>query len=266
MNLKTDIKAILFDVDKTLVDRSLNMEPCLKESLYKLKEKGYKLGINSGRPVFSSFKVLEKNNILPLFDYFYGCNGLEFYDLENKKSTYLKEVAFDTIKKLDKLFYEDYLELCFYKDDQYMYMNHKIDDKQQIINWTKARFVSPRLFDFQTIDYDIPKCVVLFKHNYLKQVQEKFNNIHMDDIDIFLSGDECAEIVPKGIDKGNAVKDLANKLNISEKAILTCGDSENDIPALIKGTGVYVDETSNKIAYSCAFKQLGRFLIDNFQL
>ena len=37
MNLKTDIKAILFDVDKTLVDRQINMMPSLKRTLVKLK-------------------------------------------------------------------------------------------------------------------------------------------------------------------------------------------------------------------------------------
>ena len=266
MNLKNNIKAILFDVDKTLVDRSLNIKPSLKKALYKLKEKGYKLGINSGRPIFSSFRVLEKNDILSLFDYFYGCNGLEFYDLENKRSVYLKELDSTTIKKLDKQFWEDYLELSFYKDNEYLYMNHEIDDKKQIEKWTKARFVLPKIIDFQTIDYSIPKCVVLFKHDYLTQVQEKFNDIYMDDIDIFLSGDECAEVVPKGIDKGVAVSDLACKLNINEKSILAIGDSENDIPALEKATGIYVDGDSKKIAYSCSFEQLGQFLIDNFQL
>ncbi len=266
MNLKNDIKALLFDVDKTLVDRQINMMPSLKESLIKLKDKGYLLGINSGRPVFSSFRVLEKNDALSLFDYFYGCNGLEFFDLKEKKSTYLKEIDVSTIKELDKLFYEDYLELAFYKDEETMCLNHHISDETKLIEWTKARFVKPTVINFQTIDYSIPKLVILFKHEYKDLIQAKIDNIHIDSIDIFFSGDECLEVVPKGINKGNAVIDLANKLNVNEKAILTCGDSENDIPALIKGTGVYVGNSDANIAYSCSFEELSIFLSENFQL
>lgn len=266
MNLKNDIKALLFDVDKTLVDRQINMTPSLKDSLIKLKDKGYLLGINSGRPVFSSFRVLEKNDALSLFDYFYGCNGLEFYDTENKRSTYLKEIDVSTIKQLDKLFYEDYLELAFYKDEDKMCLNHEIGDETKLIDWTKARFVKPVVMDFDTIDYNIPKLVILFKHEYREVVEKKIKDIHIDSIDIFFSGDECLEVVPKGINKGNAVSDLANKLDIDVKAILTCGDSENDIPALLKGTGVYVGNSDPNIAYSCSFEELGAFLSDYFKL
>lgn len=266
MNLKNDIKAILLDVDKTLVDRQIKMAPTLKETLIKLKNKGYLLGINSGRPVFSSIRVLEKNDALSLFDYFYGCNGLEFYDLRNKRSTYLEEIDVITIKQLDKLFYEDYLELAFYKDEDTMCLNHMISDETKLTDWTKARFVKPIVMDFETIDYNIPKLVILFKHEYRKAIEKKIMGIHIDSIDIFFSGDECLEVVPKGINKGNAVSDLANKLNIGEKAILTCGDSENDIPALVKGTGVFVGNNDKKIAYSCSFEELGSFLNKNFQL
>ena len=264
MNLKTDIKAILFDVDKTLVDRQINMMPSLKRTLVKLKNEGYLLGINSGRPVFSSFRVLEKNDALTLFDYFYGCNGLEFYDIENKKSAYLKQIDVDTIKQLDRLFYEDYLELAFYKDEDTMCLNHSISDETKLTDWTKARFVKPFVMDFEAIDYNIPKLVILFKHEYKDLVQDKINKIPIDSIDIFFSGDECLEVVPKGINKGNAVSDLAKKLNIDEKAILTCGDSENDIPSLIRGTGVYVGSSDPSIAYSCSFEELGQFLSENF--
>ncbi len=266
MNLKTQIKALLFDVDKTLVDRNLNMTSSLKEALTKLKEKGYLLGINSGRPVFSSIKVLEKNDITSLFDVYYGCNGLEFYDLTNKKSIYLAQIDVATIKKLDKLFYEDYLELGFYSGDSIMYLNHQINDEETLKRWTKARFVKPIYLDFQTIDHNIPKLVILFKAEYKDEVVKKMNSINIDTVDMFLSGDECAEIVPKGINKGNAIKDLSKNLNIDSKAILALGDSENDIPALKKATGVYVGNEDKDIAYSTSFIELGDFLKDNFNL
>lgn len=213
--MSLNIKVILFDVDKTLVDRECLMSNELKDTLFNLKNKGYLLGINSGRPVFSSLRVLEKNGVTDLFDIFYGCNGLEFYDAKAKTSTYLSEVDVDTIHELDKLFYEDYLELSFYKDNKILCLNHKISDENKIKEWARLRFVETKYVDFSKIDYSISKLVILFKKEYHNQIVAKVNNIKNDKVDIFFSGDECLEIVPSGINKGTAVLDLSKKLAIN---------------------------------------------------
>ena len=258
--MSLNIKAILFDVDKTLVDRECLMSDELKDALFNLKNKGYLLGINSGRPVFSSLRVLEKNGVTDLFDIFYGCNGLEFYDTKSKLSTYLDEIGVDTIHELDKLFHEDYLELSFYKDNKILCLNHKISDENKIKEWASVRFVEPKYVDFSKIDYSIPKLVILFKKEYHNQIVAKVNNIKNDKVDIFFSGDECMEIVPRGINKGTAVLDLSKKLAINPKNILTCGDAENDLPALLLGEGVFVGDKREDIKYSCEFKELAQFL------
>lgn len=258
--MSLSIKTILFDVDKTLVDRECLMSNELKDTLYNLKNKGYLLGINSGRPVFSSLRVLEKNGVTDLFDIFYGCNGLEFYDTKSKLSTYLDEIGVDTIHELDKLFHEDYLELSFYKDNKTLCLNHKISDENKIKEWASVRFVEPKYVDFSKIDYSIPKLVILFKKEYREQLIDKINKINCNKIDIFFSGDECMEIVPKGINKGTAVLDLSKKLVINPKNIMTCGDAENDLPALLLGEGVFVGERREDIKYSCEFKELYKFL------
>lgn len=260
MKLNKDVKAILFDVDKTLVDRNCLMSDDLKRTLVSLKNNGYLLGINSGRPVFSSLKVLDKNKAIDLFEIFYGCNGLEFYDLKKKRSTFLKEIDINTVLELNKIFHEDYLELAFYKNDKVLCLNHYIDDKQKIEEWAKVRFVKPLIIDFTVINHSIPKLIVLFKKDFKKEVTKKINTIKNTDIDLFFSGDECLEIVPKGINKGTSIIDLSKKLAIDPKNILAIGDAENDLPALCLATGVFVGEKRNDVEYSCQFKDLANFL------
>lgn len=260
--MSLNIKAILFDVDKTLIDKNCVMSDDLKDALVILKNKGYLLGINSGRAVFSSLKVLDKNGVRSLFDIFYGCNGLELYDIKTNTSSYLKEIDASIVKELNQYFKEDYLELAFYKDDSILCLNHEISDQDKIEEWSNIRFVRPEVVNFDLIDYSIPKLIVLFKKEYREQLIMKVNKINNDKIDIFFSGDECMEVVPKGINKGTSVLDLSNKLAISPKNILTCGDAENDLPALLLGEGVFVGEKRPDVKYACEFSELGKFLLN----
>ena len=66
--------------------------------------------------------------------------------------------------------------------------------------------------------------------------------------------------MPRGINKGTAVLDLSKKLAINPKNIMTCGDAENDLPALLLSEGVFVGNKREDIKYSCEFKELAQFL------
>ncbi len=263
-----NIKAFLFDVDGTLIDYNGKMSKATFDVLHSLKDKGYYLGINSGRPVFSSIKVLRENNIAEIFDCYYGCNGIEYYDFKSKHSSYLTYLNNDDIVYLNNVFNEDYYSLCCYKDNEKLLFNHFPKDENMMDRWCKIRFVKPMLYDFSKIE-KAPKLIVIFLPEYREQFLEKVNSIKNDCYDMFLSGNDVMEIVPHGFNKGNAVVDLAKRLNIDCKDILTSGDAQNDIPALIKGEGVYVGNSDKDIAYSCLdvnHDGLANFLKEQFQL
>lgn len=242
-----NIKAFLFDVDGTLIDYDGKMSKKMFDMLHILKDKGYFLGINSGRPVFSSMRVLKDNNADKLFDCYYGCNGIEYY--ANNKSTYLSYLDHDEIAYLNKIFIEDYLALACYKGDTLLF-NHFPKDQNMVNVWCKLRYVKPLLYDFNKIDKS-PKLIVVFLKEYKEKLVEKISKIHDERFDMFFSGPEVMEIVPVGLNKGYAVDDLSKRLNIDSKCIMTCGDAENDIPALIKGTGVYIDGQNKNVLYNC---------------
>ncbi len=242
-----NIKAFLFDVDGTLIDYNGKMSKKMYEMLHILKDKGYFLGINSGRPVFSSMRVLKANNADELFDCYYGCNGIEYY--ANNKSTYLSHLDHDIISYLNKIFIEDYLALACYRGDNLLF-NHFPKDLNMVDKWCKLRYVKPLLYDFEKINIS-PKLIVVFLKEYKEQLENKISNIHDERFDMFFSGSDVMEIVPPGLNKGCAVDDLSKRLNIDPKSIMTCGDAENDIPALIKGSGVYIGNKSFDVLYNC---------------
>ena len=161
MNLKNDIKAFLFDVDGTLINREGKMSENTYNALNILKKKGYKLGINSGRPIFSSQTALSANKADKLFDWYYGANGIEFYDVLNDKKSYVATLDENVIKDFDNLFKDEkYLSLAFYEDNKYLVINHYPEDLNKLDEWCKIRYVLPKLADFQNINKIDRKSVV----------------------------------------------------------------------------------------------------------
>jgi len=78
---------------------------------------------------------------------------------------------------------------------------------------------------------------------FIPKSKESSNEIKKEtsflDIDIIESGFSFTEIVPKGVNKGSALKIVSEMLEIDTKDIIAFGDNENDIEMLqLAGTGV----------------------------
>lgn len=90
--------------------------------------------------------------------------------------------------------------------------------------------------DYSTIDS--PVKILFIPKSYDSNTEVKKHTKHLD-IDIIESGFSFTEIVPKGVNKGSALKLVSEMLEIDHKDIIAFGDNENDIEMLqLAGTGV----------------------------
>lgn len=253
MSLNNEIKAFLFDIDGTLINRKLEMSDNTKKALSILKDKGYHLSINTGRPSFAIKKVLGKHDIADLFEYYFGYNGIEVYNVKTKEINYISTISSDTLKELDLVFKEDYLWLCVYDADNNLLFNRFPDDKEKLEEWCTLRYTKPKLFDFQKSTIDYAKAILLFDLNKKEEFLNKINNFKDDRVDLFFSGVDVVEVVPKGLNKSKSVTEYAKMLGIKEKEILCCGDAESDLYALKRGTGLLIGnpelDPNNEVAY-----------------
>ena len=95
------------------------------------------------------------------------------------------------------------------------------------------------------VDRGAVKCMLLAEPSYLKKVEVELKK---DKYSIAISKPFFLEVTKLGIDKGVAVKKLAEKLNIPIEEVIAVGDSFNDLPMLkAAGTSVAVENAQPEI-------------------
>lgn len=247
MNYKDDIKAIAFDFDGTLIDFNYNATLYTKKALQLLKDSKYKVCLSSGRPCFLAKKAFTNTFGEYPLDYIFGCNGSEFEDCINNKTSLLYALKKDEVINLSKIFENDLLTICIYNGEQFL-VNKQIDDPE-LIDWINARWLKPVLFDFSKNDIDRSKVLIL-NRKADREKEIEFVETIKDELSSFnyaYSSPNCLEIAPKGVSKAKSVEKLAELLNCDKKQILSFGDMANDMPMLLNSTGVIMDNASEEL-------------------
>lgn len=82
------------------------------------------------------------------------------------------------------------------------------------------------------IDWDIHKILFVGELEKLKALKEKLVHKYSDELEIVFSSPWFLEAMPKGVDKGNALKVICEKADIDISETIACGDNFNDQPML----------------------------------
>ncbi len=253
MSLKEKIKAVMFDLDGTLIDYNYQMSDRVKNTLIEMKKTGLPLAMNSGRPVWISKKVIDELVCENFFDYSFGCNGSEYLDPVSKDIKLLSSVKLSEIYELNKMFDHPKLMLCAY-DNDHLLMNRNTG-ADFIESWLAKRYVKAKVVDFDPVNRqneniiakDYPKLLCLFDKDDRSILDEVVAGIKDDRFNFMVSGPYCMEIVPKGVSKAVACDKFAEILNINNDEILSFGDSDNDMGMLLNSCGVILGHAPERL-------------------
>lgn len=194
------IKLLAMDVDNTLAKLNKSILKSTIEHINRIKEKGTKIMMISGKPVAYLAGISRQIGINDLL--LSGENGVsihiggEFppkkvyeYHVTKFQKNVLREIKDSLNNKLkDKIWFQpnEVQITAFFFDE---------DTKMEVVNIVKKIFLKSEV------------------SNELKYY------IHSD----------CIDIVPKQISKGNAIKMYMEKYNIKSSEVITIGDGVNDI-------------------------------------
>ncbi|BDU51618.1 Cof-type HAD-IIB family hydrolase [Haliovirga abyssi] len=230
-------KMLVMDMDDTLLRKDHTISERTKKAIKETQEKGVKVVLASGRPDFAMKDYAKELELDKYKSYILSFNGARIIDCHKDEIIFeqslKKEVAHELyeISKKENMFIHTYLS-----DDIITEQNNEYTEIEANITGMKIKTIT----DFKkSIKGNVIKVLMLEDPTYLKKVSEKLHPKLSDKLNMTISKPYFLEFMDKGIDKGETLKKLANKLNINIDEIIAVGDSFND-STMIKTAGLGV--------------------------
>ena len=268
MNNSNNIKLIATDMDGTLLDSNAELSNYNKEILKALIKNGIEIIFATGRPFESlkKFKDSINNDNCSII-----CNGAAVADT-NGKFLYTKSMDENSSKMIIDLFNENKNEICLniYSDGKYYISEEEFYFKKYI----EREEIKNRIIGLEKIEvFEFVKVLFLGEHKELLRLQATINK-SIQNADAVFSHPEFLEIIPKGVNKANALKWLCDKNKIDYKNVMAFGDNYNDLDMInLAGIGIAVknavDDVKNNADYIAPSHEengVGKFLKEFFEL
>ncbi|SHK28032.1 Cof-type HAD-IIB family hydrolase [Paramaledivibacter caminithermalis] len=236
-------KLVVTDMDGTLLNSQGKVPDENKEVLTKLQDNGVHVAVATGR-IYTSARIFAK--YLGIKTPIIACNGAIVREVNNNKPIYEAHINKDDciyileICRKYSVYFHFYTDNTFYTERleksalKYSEWNKTLNEEDRINlevienAYDFIKDTNEKIYKFLIIDDD---------ENLLKKMRKELTKI---------SGIECCksrydnlEIMNKGIQKGVAVKKLADSLGVKREEVICIGDNENDI-SMIKYAGLGV--------------------------
>lgn len=265
-DLHKNIKMIATDLDGTLIPHGYGLPLVNKKALERAAEQGITTAVATGRTKHSLSDEVKQIKGLK---YFVTSNGAKIYDAESGdllKSTYIKESAIKSVwdilidpKVMIEIFHDGipYVDGKKYKRP-WLYGI----PEDHIRSFTESRTPVPNIYNMLIKHSDNIENINLIFHDkdlrskVFKDLKKriKFKNL----FSATTSFDFNLEIGGPDVNKGNALKYLARRLNIKSKSIMSIGDNMNDVEMLdYSGLGIAMGDGISEA------KQAADFITEN---
>lgn len=243
------VKMIIADMDGTLLDSNKKLSPHIFNLVKELKKREVKFVIASGRQYFNllnNFKEI-KDDLVYISD-----NGSIVYD--KGESIHIDEINKEEVKKALKDVREGkniYPILCgvesaYLEDDNEIFLENakmyyanlkKVDNLMEVFD--KDRICKLAVFDIENAENNAYKLLEKYNKNLL----------------VCLSGYNWVDIMNPGVNKGEAIKILQNKYNISYDETMAFGDYLNDFEMMQNCKYSYAMENAHhKLKEICNYR------------
>lgn len=242
------IKAIVLDIDGTLLNTGKIISEKTKQALIAAQEKGIKVILASGRPTTGMLELAEQLEMTKYEGFLVSYNGARVTDCLTKKVLFNQALSiktgqailehlkkFDVIPMIDK---EDYL----YVNDVYSGMLDLPDGAFNIIEY-EARGGNFKLSEIDDLaafaTFPINKILIAAQPEYLQKIAPALHAPFDEIVTAAFSAPFYFEFTDKGIDKAKALNTVFPEMGIHSENIIAFGDGHND-RSIIEYAGIGV--------------------------
>lgn len=242
------IKAIVLDIDGTLLNTGKIISEKTKQALIAAQEEGIKVILASGRPTTGMLELAEQLEMTKYEGFLVSYNGARVTDCLTKEVLFNQAMSietgqailehlknFDVIPMIDK---EDYL----YVNDVYSGMLDLPDGAFNIIEY-EARGGNFKLSEIDDLaafaTFPINKILIAAQPEYLQKIAPALHAPFDEIVTAAFSAPFYFEFTDKGIDKAKALNTVFPEMGIHSENIIAFGDGHND-RSIIEYTGIGV--------------------------
>ena len=231
MKQSNEIRLVIADVDRTLVNDERILTPRTKDVIEKLWKNGVMFGIASGRDYH---QLLDDNPYWGFerpFDVTVGMNGGQVYIAEEGKMHAYNQLSCETVKEIIELMEPLDLNPLVYGPDKTMIckrMDHltkasgeRNDMTVHVVEDLSEFWQSPK-----------PKIMYRIDAEQMEEVQAYADAHPSDKYRAFKTQPIMIEFQDPNINKGTGLERVCELLNISTDEVLAFGDMDNDIEML----------------------------------
>ncbi|MGL4774305.1 MAG: Cof-type HAD-IIB family hydrolase [Clostridium sp.] len=254
-------KMICIDMDGTLLSSTKGITKRSKNAIKEAHELGVKVVVTTGR-LFSNAAFY--SHILGVETPVIAANGAVIRELKKEEVIYECPLSYENSIDLLDLIDKYNIVAHFHTSDtiiansyisylagkRVMGNTHHPDYKTKVIRVSGRKKWEETLRKY---DGDILKCI-LFSFNSKKISSFRAELKNNNNLVTFGGGRRSLEINSANVSKGNAVRELAKRLNINKEEIICIGDNENDVSMIeFAGLGVAmgngIDAVKKKAKY-----------------
>lgn len=221
------------DIDGTLVNRVKKIPDANKQTLAAFRRHGGLFTLATGRSYIEAKHFIEELEVqLPVI----LCNGALIYDpstdVLSPTATIEREIVFDTLVELEKL--KEVFDIFVYTPER-VYATGISSFSRSAIE--EGEFPMEMIDTFDHIpQVPLIKLVVVSKEETMQQFRKWMHQVNHP-LELVQSADSYFEILPSNVSKGNAVRSLAERLDLTVEQCAVIGDHLNDLP-MVKVAGI----------------------------
>lgn len=234
-------KRLLFlDLDGTLLNDAKEITQGNREALERTLGRGHGVIITTGRPLKSALAQARRLGLDKPGCYTIAYNGAMVYDWSKQDNVFTRALEIPAVIRVFEKANAIGEHIQTY--DSFDVLVEKRGDDEALRRYCQMVSMTYRVIDNVHTDLkeNPVKCLVINyeKKDGLLQMQQWIRE-NMPEMDCFFSCEQFLEVVPKGMNKGEAVKMLCKLLDVEIENAVACGDAANDL-AMLKAAGIGV--------------------------
>lgn len=237
---KPEIKLIAMDLDGTLLRDDKTIDEMTMDRLMRAQKQGIILVLATGRDKGGIDFVSEPLRLSQGNNYIAGVNGQIVYSFAKQEYWVDHVLNGGDAKRIMQVAKKyDCEAICCCGYDHYDFISKRLRFLKQMrsllhgkpmdygLNEGKRNFIPIHSADHE-ITQDINKCILIQTPAFFKKHLSAIRR-ELTTYDILEVGPAWIEIMPKGVNKGNAILQIALMNHIQPEEILCFGDAENDL-------------------------------------